>query len=70
MCSSWKDLYRQAIAQHRPLPELMAQALDAADSSHIETLRAQLKSWPSLPVYVVCRELDRFGVRAPDARSR
>lgn len=65
MSSTWKDLYRQAVTQHKPLPHLMAQALDAAENSNSETLRAQFKGWRGMPVYVVCRELDRFGVRAP-----
>ena len=70
MARTWQQLYRQAIQEHRPLPALMALARDAVDRARLESVRARIRGGDPMPLYPVCRELDRFDVKAPDEAPR
>jgi len=49
------------------MQELIAQALLAAESSNLEALKAQIKRERVLSAFLLCKELDHWGVPIPAA---
>jgi len=69
MSSSWKDLYRTTISDHRSTLDLLTQAMHAAEASSSPLLKAQIRTHRVMPVFLLCEELDRFEVPAPEIDS-
>jgi hypothetical protein len=67
MSCSWKDLYRRSVRDHRPMQDLLAQAMRAAEASGSLVLKAQIKPYRVMPTFLLCQELDRFEVPTPDS---
>jgi hypothetical protein len=66
MSSTWKDLYRTTISDHRSTLDLLTQAMRAAEACNSQVLRAELKTHRVVPVLLLCQELDRFEVPPPE----
>ena len=66
MSSTWKDLYRTTISDHRSTLDLLTQAMRAAETCNSQVLRAELKTHRVVPVLLLCQELDRFEVPPPE----
>jgi hypothetical protein len=69
MRSCWKDLYRTTISDHRSTLALLTQAIQAAEACSSPVLKAQLRTHRVMPVLLLCQELDRFEVPAPEIDS-
>ena len=69
MGSSWTDLYRRGVEHHGSMQDLLTLAMQAAGASNAEGLMAEIRRNRVMPVYLICCELDRFGVQTPDSQA-